>query len=57
VWCERVRGVKTKGGQLLTDQGQGWMGIRHHEKRSLALHVSKTRVVRGARGQPGGGII
>ncbi len=57
MWCERVRGVKTKGGQLLTDQGQGWMGIRHHEKRSLALHVSKTRVVRGARGQPGGGII
>jgi hypothetical protein len=34
VRCERVRGVKAKGGQLLTDQGKGWMGVCHHEKRS-----------------------
>ncbi len=34
VWCERVRGAKQRVGQLLADQRQRWMGIRHHEQRS-----------------------
>ncbi len=33
VGCERVEG-QAKGGQLLADQRQGWMGIRHHEPKS-----------------------
>ncbi len=33
VGCERV-GELARGGQLLVDQGQEWMDIRHHEKRS-----------------------
>jgi hypothetical protein len=32
--CEWVKGEKQGVGQLLVEQGQGWMGIRHHEKRS-----------------------
>jgi hypothetical protein len=33
VGCERVGG-QAKGGQLLADQVQGWMGIQHHEPKS-----------------------
>ncbi len=33
VGCERVRKV-AKGGQLLADQGQEWMGIRTTSKKA-----------------------
>jgi hypothetical protein len=32
--CERVRAAKQGVGQLLANQRQGWMGIRHHKQRS-----------------------
>ncbi len=41
VGCERV-GEQAKGGQLLADQGQEWMGIRTTSKKAV-LQVSKIK--------------
>ncbi len=43
--CERV-GEVAKGGQLLANQGQEWMGIRT-AGRKLVLQVSKKKGNRG----------
>ncbi len=40
--CERV-GELAKGGQLLADQGQEWMGIRTTSKEAYSRQVSKIK--------------
>jgi hypothetical protein len=37
-------GEAARGEQLIVNQGQEWMGIKHHEQEKLVLYVSEKRV-------------
>ncbi len=55
--CERVRGIKAKGGAVVDRPETRVDGYSSPREKKLGLQVSKIRVVMGARGQLGGGII
>jgi hypothetical protein len=52
-----VRGIKAKGGAVVDRPETRVDGYSSPREKKLGLQVSKIRVVMGARGQLGGGII